>query len=186
MLSQSPQTHKKPQALWSSGAPSHPAGRGPQVLPQLKDSQRWEEPVFLGALGHGCLLTSLLRWGSQDPSAPHRLQQTQLGSQKRACISHVRWSLCHVAGLQQVVEVVQALAQLPDGQPNTQLPGQLQPHLHGLQAEGSISLCCSSPQPPLVALLPRRTCPGLSLSPGVRVIVGRANWLTCSLPPDQG
>jgi hypothetical protein len=31
--------------------------------------------------------------------------------------------------LEQVVEVVQALAQLPDGDPDAQLPGQLQPHL---------------------------------------------------------
>lgn len=37
------------------------------------------------------------------------------------------------SGLQQVVEVVQALAELPDGQPHAQLLGQLQPHLQGLR-----------------------------------------------------
>lgn len=78
----------------------------------------------------------------QDPSVPAR-ESSRHGMKNRAvCILHVNLSLRkHMSapelGLEQVVEVVQALAQLPDGHPDTQLPGQRQPHLQGLQAEGA-------------------------------------------------
>lgn len=82
------------------------------------------------------------RRGSQGPS--HHRSRTTAGTHRKREESVFSYQLvtpplrrAHVPaapGLEQVVEVIQALAQLPQGHADTQLPGQLQPHLHRLRA----------------------------------------------------
>lgn len=102
----------------------------------------------------------------------------------RVCISHVHRSLRrsgkHTSewSLEQVIEVIQALAQLPHGHSDAQLLGQLQPHLHRLQPAASAPPLTPGADPLLTSLAHRSPTKG-------KVTVGRGPT-SCPHPQHQG
>lgn len=92
-------------------------------------------------------------------TAPEMEKSLYFAHQSLCLLENGMLAACR-SGLQQVVEVVQALAELPDGQPHTQLLGQLQPHLQRLRRR-VYRPGCTSPE----AHLPTATSPRAATHP---------------------
>lgn len=136
--------HGCPGGQWACGELSSHNDCGPQRAPTAAP----------GDCPHHELTRRL---GSRDAPPPLPAARTARKAEKSLyCAGQSRPSL------QQVVEVVQALAQLPDGQPDAQLPGQLKPHLQGLR-RGRRRCGCSGngPRPEPAQPPPPRWGPGL-------------------------
>lgn len=142
----------KPRVMWW-GRPCQESGSGSWVILRPPDpleplaawSSRspapWGDDCPHGAWPGLSLLTALQGGGPLKDCKRHG-QAGREQSVFPTSASPLLRNVCPEQGLEQVVEVVQALAQLPDGQPDAQLPGQLQPHLHGLQTGK-----CQPPRP---------------------------------------
>lgn len=126
---------------WARGSCSHPVGQVGMCIPRAPQPE-----------------LSLPSLRSRAPGPAPGLQQTSRNRTEAVLASQSlqgQESAGDLRGLEEVVEIVQALAQLPDGHPDAQLPGQLQPHLHRLPVEGALAPTSSAPQ----------TRPGLTPSP---------------------